>query len=66
MNNEDFGLEACYDNVTFYIECLHQNPFELLGKYIIRSKQEMLFNKTMIEAVYKYIEDHDIKWSDKL
>lgn len=36
--------------------------FELLGKYIVRAEQDKFFNKTMIDAVKKYISDHNIKW----
>lgn len=61
----DFSLSACMESVTFSIEELHENPFELLGRYIVRAEQDIFFNKTMIEAVKQYISDHDMKWNAK-
>lgn len=61
----DFSFNACYESATFDIETLHQDPFELLGRAIIRAKQDVFFNKTMIEAYEKYIELHNIRWDDK-
>lgn len=61
----DFSLQACMESVTFSVEFLHANPFEELGRSIIRAEQDVCFNKTMIEAWKKYIADHDLKWNDK-
>lgn len=65
MKNDMFGIESCLESVKFEVEFLHENPFELLGRYIIRAEQDVFFNKTMIEAVKKYIKDHDLKWDAK-
>ncbi len=61
----DYSLNACLESVTFEVEQLHANPFEMLGRYIIRAKQDMFFNKTMIEAVEKYIDEHHISWNER-
>ena len=61
----DFSLDACYRSVVFSVEELKENPFELLGRYIIRADQDRWFNKTMIDAVKKYIEDNDLAWDKK-
>lgn len=60
----DFSLKACYDSVKFQVEELHQNIFELYGRAIIRAKQDILFNKTMIQAYEKYISEHNLKWDE--
>lgn len=62
---DQFGIEACYEGVQLYVETLHEDPIRLLGKFTLRAKQDVLFNKTMIEACLKYIEDHQIRWDDK-
>lgn len=59
----DFSFKACYEEVVFEIETLHRNIFEEYGKAIIRAKQDVFFNKTMIQAYEKYIEDKNIKWN---
>lgn len=61
---DQFGMEACMESVTFHIEVLHKNPFELMGRWIVRSEQDPFFNKTMITALMQYITDHDLKWND--
>lgn len=61
----DFGMEACYESVEFDVEFLHEDPIRLLGEYTLRAKQDVFFNKTMIDACLKYIEDHQIRWDDK-
>lgn len=58
----DFSLDACMDSVRFYVEELGCNPFEELGRSVVRADGDMLFNKTMIEAWKKYIKDHDLSW----
>lgn len=64
MREYDFSLEACYESVTFDVEELHRNVFEEYGRSLIRAKQDVFFNKTMIKAYEKYIEDHNLKWNE--
>lgn len=59
----DFSLEACYESVEFEIEFLHVNIFEAYGRAMVRAKQDPFYNKTMISAYEKYINEHDIKWN---
>lgn len=66
MKEYDFSLDACYEAVTFEIEHLHRDPFKELGRAITRAKHDIWFNKTMITAYEKYIEEHDIKWDSNL
>ena len=61
----DFSLEACMRSVKFSVEVLHDNPFEELGRSLIRKEQDVFFNPLMIEAWKKYILEHDIKWNDR-
>lgn len=61
----DFSLEACYESVKMFVEVFHENPFEELGRAIIRAEQDPFFNKTMIEAYKLYIKNHDMKWNSK-
>ena len=65
MREYDFSLKACMESVEFDVEHLHKNPFEELGRAIVRGQQDIFFYKTMIEAWKKYIEDHDLKWNDR-
>ena len=60
----DFGLKACMESVEFEVEFLKRNPFEELGRAIVRAEQDIFFNKTMIEAYKQYIKDHNLKWND--
>ena len=62
---EMYGMEACMNSVKFDIEKLGYDPIRLLGEFTLRAKQDILFNKTMIEALMLYIEQHNIKWDDK-
>lgn len=64
MKDYDFSLEACYESVVFEIEFCHANIFESYGRALVRAQQDILFNKTMIKAYEKYINEHDIKWTD--
>ena len=67
MNSEErnpFGMEACMESVEFSVEYLHQNPFEELGRCMIRAEQDVLFNTRMIVAWKRYIKEHGIKWND--
>lgn len=61
----DFSLEACMESVKFDVEFFHQNPFEELGRAIVRAEQDAFFNKTMIEAWKKYIRDNELRWDEK-
>lgn len=63
MKENDFSLEACMESVKFDVEFLHQNPFEELGRAIIRAEQDVFFNKTMIEAWKQYIKENGLKWN---
>lgn len=60
----DFSLKACYNSVAFEVEELHQNVFEEYGRALIRAKQDPFFNKTMIQAYEKYINEHNLKWNE--
>lgn len=59
----DFSLKACYKSVVFEVEELHQNVFERYGRALVRAKQDIFFNETMIQAYEKYIEEHELKWN---
>jgi hypothetical protein len=65
MGEHDFGIKACMESVAFDVETLHMNPFEELGRAIIRAEQDVFFNKTMIEAWKQYIKENGLKWNDK-
>lgn len=60
----DFSFEACYKEVEFEVEVLHSNIFTEYGKSLVRAKQDIFFNKTMIRAYEKYIENNNIRWDD--
>lgn len=60
-----YGLEACLDSVTFSVEELHENVYEMLGRYVIRAEVDRFFNPMMIEACKKYIKDHNLGWDAK-
>lgn len=66
MEKNIFGIEACMESVKFSVEFLHQNPFEELGRAIIRAEQDVFFNKTMIEAWKQYIKENELKWDEKI
>lgn len=61
----EYSLHACIDTIEFCVESLHENPFELLGKYIVRAEQDAFFNRTMIDAMKEYINRKGIHWNDK-
>lgn len=61
MKEYDFSLEACIESVEFSVEVLHENPFEQLGRAVIRAEHDTLFNKTMVDAWKKYIKEKNIK-----
>lgn len=60
----DFSLDACMESVKFDVEYFHSSPFEELGRAIIRAEQDVFYNKTMIEAWKKYIEDNNLRWNE--
>lgn len=60
----DFSLQACYESVEFEVEFLKKNVFEAYGRALIRAKQDVFYNKTMIEAYEKYIADHNLSWNE--
>lgn len=60
----DFSLDACLRSVKFDVE-QGLNPFEELGRSIIRNLQDPFFNETMITAWRKYILDNNIRWDTK-
>lgn len=61
----DFSFNACMDSVKTYVETFGCNPFEELGRAIIRAEQDVFFNKTMIDAWKQYIKDHDLHWEKR-
>lgn len=65
MTNYDYSFEACLKSVKDHVENYGENPFEELGRSIIRAKQDMFFNKTMIDAYEYYIEQNCLRWDEK-
>lgn len=63
MRDDQFGMGACLDSIAFEVERLHGNPFEMLGRYLVRADQDVFFNKTMIEAMKEYIRIKGIRWN---
>ena len=61
----DFSFDACYEEVVYEVEKLHWNPFEELGRSIIRAEQDVFFNKKMIDAYKEYIKNKGLKWNDR-
>lgn len=57
-------LEDAKEVVRMRVEELHTNPFELLGRWNFRKKQDALFDKTMIEALELYIEEKGLNWDE--
>jgi hypothetical protein len=62
----DFSLKACMESVEFEVEVLHCNVFEEYGRALVRAKQDVFFNKTMIKAYEQYIADHGLSWDAKV
>ena len=63
MRDDRFGMQACLDAIAFEVEHLHGNPFEMLGRYLVRAEQDVFFNKTMIEAMKEYIRSNGLRWN---
>ena len=61
IERNPFGLVACMRSVEFDVETLNRNPFDMLAEYEQRAKEDVFFNKTMIEAVRQYIEEHELE-----
>lgn len=61
--NKQFDMDACYEAIEFEVKTLGHDPIRMLGQFIIRAEQDVFFNKTMIEAMKKYIKDNEIKWN---
>ena len=61
----DFSLKACMESVRFSVEHLQQNPFEELGRAIVRAEQDVFFNKKMIEEWKQYIKENGLKWDEQ-
>lgn len=57
-----FGIDACMESVEFDVEFLHKDPLQELGRAIIRAEQDIMFNRTMVEAWKRYIREHGIRW----
>lgn len=64
MERDLFGMEACMESVRRSVELLGKNPFEELGRSMVRAEQDVLFNKKMIEAWKQYIRENEIGWDD--
>ena len=60
IERNPFGMVACMESVKSHIETLHEDPFEMLAEYEQRAKEDVFFNKTMIDAVRQYIEKHEL------
>lgn len=59
-NASPFGLRACMDSVVSSVEMFGKNPLQMLKEYEQRAQEDVFFNKTMIEAVKQYIEEHEL------
>ena len=55
MKKDMFGMAACMRSVKFSVEELGNNPYQLLGEFIMQAEKDVFFNKTMIDAVKEYI-----------
>ena len=61
IERNPFGMVACMASVKTHVETFGEDPFELLHEYEQRAKEDVFFNKTMIEAVKQYIKEHGIE-----
>ena len=55
MKKDEFGVAACMKSVKFSVEELGNNPYQLLGEFIMRAEKDVFFNKAMIDAAKEYI-----------
>ena len=60
------GIEVSfkYYDTVIEPEYMNENPIMLLGKYTLRAKQDICFNRTMIDALLAYIIEKSIKWDE--
>jgi len=65
IERNPYGLIACMKSVEFDVETLNRDPFEMLSEYEQRAKEDVLFNKTMIEAVKQYIAENGLTQEEK-
>lgn len=45
MRDDRFGMQACLDAIAFEVEHLHGNPFEMLGRYLVRAEQDVFLTR---------------------
>ena len=55
MEKDMFGMAACMKSVKFSVEELGNNPYQLLGEFIMRAEKDVFFNKATINVVQEYI-----------
>lgn len=60
IERNPFGMVACMASVRTHVETFGEDPFEMLAEYEQRAKEDVFFNKTMIDAVRQYIEEHEL------
>ena len=60
IERNPFGVVACMESVKSHIETLHEDPLKLLADFRKRAEEDVFFNKTMIDALEKYMEEHGI------
>lgn len=60
IERNPFGMVACMASVRTHVETFGEDPFEMLAEYEQRAKEDVFFNKTMIDAVRQYMEEHGI------
>lgn len=61
IERNPFGMVACMASVRTHVETFGEDPFEMLAEYEQRAKEDVFFNKTMIDAVRQYMEEHGIE-----
>ena len=60
IERNPFGVVACMESIKWHIETLKEDPNEMLKEYRERAEKDVFFNKTMIDAVRQYIEEHEL------
>lgn len=55
ITKADFSLNACIKEVKYLVEKRGENPYKLLGEFVVRAETDIFFNKTMVEATKEYI-----------